>query len=196
MKKELEYKYNLCANTYQLLRQLPFLAPAPKEQHLVSYYYDTADFQLMQQGYALRILDYDNQFIQTLKGGGSVEGALHEREEWESIVKSNQVQVDNIPLQSIRQILENAIANDQLLQLFITDFVRHCWEIKRKNTVIELAIDHGVICKGNKKEKIFELEIELILGELSEVDQFRREIEAVIELDIQQKSKAERAYAL
>lgn len=196
MKKELEYKYDLCLKSYQAIRDLPFLGHVPREQHLVSYYYDTIDLALAQQGYALRILKYEGQYIQTLKGGGKVEGALHEREEWQSVITSNQVEPKKVALTYIRQILEKAIEEQTLQQLFVTDFTRICWDITIDTTVIELAIDQGVIRKGTKTADIFELEIELISGELSVMNELCYSIEQAITLNAQAKSKAERAYAL
>lgn len=196
MKKELEYKYDLCPKSYQMMRDLPFLRHTPKEQHLVSYYYDTVDLALVKAGYALRILNYEGQYIQTLKGGGKVEGALHEREEWQSIVNANHVEPEKIGLTHIRQILEKAMAKKTLAQLFVTDFIRTCWDITIDDTVIELAIDQGVIRKSDKTEDIFELEIELISGNLAVTDKFRQSIEQTVPIKAQAKSKAQRAYYL
>jgi len=60
---------------YQLTR--------PVTRRLYNIYLDTPKLELHQSGMALRLRRSGRQWLQTLKGGGSVQGGLHQRNEWE-----------------------------------------------------------------------------------------------------------------
>src|SRR3989304_711458 len=55
----------------------------PTTRRLYNIYYDTPKLELHNSGMALRLRRAGRQWLQTLKGGGSVKAGLHQRDEWE-----------------------------------------------------------------------------------------------------------------
>lgn len=196
MKTEIELKYSLTPMSYQLLITRPELRAAPVQQHLLSMYYDSPEQWLRQHGYALRIRKIGEHYIQTLKGGGKVTGAKHEREEWQTELKSSTVDPSVIPLPEIRDKLIALQQANSLLKLFTTDFLRQTWQIRYEDCLIELAIDQGHIQAKQKVEEIFELELELLEGNVAALEKFAANLAEQLQCAIQPMSKAERAYLL
>src|SRR4030065_2661721 len=58
----------------------------PATRRLYNIYYDTPKLELHQSGMALRLRRAGRQWLQTLKGGGSVKAGLHQRNEGEGAV--------------------------------------------------------------------------------------------------------------
>src|SRR5674476_1468572 len=55
----------------------------PTTRRLQNIYYDTPKLDLHKSEMALRLRHAGRQWLQTLKGGGSVHAGLHQRNEWE-----------------------------------------------------------------------------------------------------------------
>src|SRR3989338_8023339 len=55
----------------------------PSTRRLYNIYYDTPKLELHKSGMELRLRRSGRQWLQTLKGGGSIKAGLHQRNEWE-----------------------------------------------------------------------------------------------------------------
>ena len=194
MSKEIEYKFKLTDVHCQQLLASAFCASKAHIQPVITAYYDSPNGSLRQAGYALRLRELPEGFVQSLKGKGQAEGALHQHEEWDVSIKENRIYPEYIPIPNLRALVENLLAASQLNLIFVTDFIRQSWVFDYQQAKIELAIDRGVIKTRNKAIDIFELEVELITGEFNDLKYFVSQLLDKIPLVAEPQSKAERAY--
>jgi triphosphatase len=194
MKLEIELKYILEPGDIEKILGHPLLiCHESVEHHLISHYYDTAERWLYRQGYALRVRKQEGQYIQTLKALGVSAEALHERLEWERPIHSLPIDPQEIPVPALQVPVKDFLLMGQLLCLFTTDFMRRSWFLNVNGAEVEVAIDQGQIIKGDKIERISELEIELLKGEKAALINFADEIATRFQLMPQKQNKAERA---
>jgi triphosphatase len=145
---------------HPLLRELASGRAVTRKLH--SVYYDTPDLRLRSKAMALRLRLEGKKWLQTLKGGGSVQTGLHQRYEWETPVPAGQLDfwalaASNAPLP--RGLLK------KLQPLFVTDFSRNLRLLHFGRAEIELCLDSGEIRAGEKICPISELELELKSGD-------------------------------
>jgi inorganic triphosphatase YgiF len=115
---------------------------------------------------ALRLRRVGKQWIQTLKGGGQANAGLHQRNEWETPVPSEQLNFD--ALKACGGELPRGVHN-RLQPVFVTDFSRNVRLVDFEGAQIELCMDSGEIRAGQSSCPISELELELrlVTGEAS-----------------------------
>jgi inorganic triphosphatase YgiF len=162
-------------------------------QALRNIYFDTADRRLNQEKVALRVRDKSGQFIQTLKTKGQSVNGLHQRGEWEWRLDGPMLNLD-----VLRQNPNWPLDMDpsMLLPVFETNFRRHAGVVDFKGSRIELAIDIGDIMAGNRRETLFELELELLTGDVGAVLELGEKLKQCLPLAASDISKAERGYRL
>ncbi len=204
MPQEIELKLSLPESCQQPFSELPllqhYLSAEPKLQpqvmQLQNRYFDTADQQLHQHRIALRIRRNDEQFIQTLKTGGSSRGGLHQRSEWEWPVDSGQLELGLLPV----DVLPQGVLLEQLEVAFNTDFQRCCWlldyPLDDQWARIELVLDSGWVSNREQRDPISEIELELKSGPVEALFSLAQELAAVLPLRISRISKAEKGYRL
>ncbi|MFN7098415.1 MAG: inorganic triphosphatase, partial [Gammaproteobacteria bacterium] len=86
MNIELEIKLAIHDSAIPLLQHHPLLQNLirPSQQRrLISTYFDTSDKQLRKEGFALRIRQDNNNYVQTLKGRADIQSGITARKEWE-----------------------------------------------------------------------------------------------------------------
>lgn len=192
MAEETELKLRLKPDDLRGLRTtLTRLAHAPPvSQHLVSVYFDTPDLDLLRRGWALRVRRVGRHWIQTLKGGGSVAGGLHRREEREA--RLTRPLPD--PLLLAAELPD--IAADTLAPVFRTDFRRQLWRFSGDEAELEVALDQGEIAAGDQKVPVLELELELRRGPVARLYDLALVLARDFALAPEARSKAERGYQL
>ena len=84
---EVELKLSLAPADNEVLMRHPLIAahatgPA-RAQHMTARYFDTPDLHFLHHGAGLRVRKVGEEWIQTMKAGGSVQSGLHSRNEWE-----------------------------------------------------------------------------------------------------------------
>jgi len=202
---EIELKLTIAAADVAILRDLPLLvrytAVAPFTETLLSTYFDTPALYLKQHRSALRVRKTASAWIQTFKGGGQVEGGLHQRYEWESEVPGPALDLDSllplIDLPAARAILAHPGLAQQLQPVFTTDFVRTVWMLQlAQDTVVELALDQGQVSAGQASEPISEIELELKAGQLQVLLDFSETLKQQLPLHPSNVSKAQRGFSL
>lgn len=169
------------------------------EETLEAIYYDTPQRELGAAGFAFRVRREGGCWMATLKGSGRSGGGLHQRREW------------NLPVQgpegataALRQLLatgQGGILADQelvLAPLFQTVFTRWSALLRPRegDAVLEIALDRGRICCGEKSEIIEELEIELKEGSARDLVAFGAELARRLPLLPEWKSKYYRGLRL
>lgn len=167
-----------------------------KKRRLVSSYYDTEDLAFKAQGIAYRVRDKgDGTFEATVKTSRRNSAGLSERVEL------------NIPLTEDKAVLEGFLdlgleqdlvdlAPNGVVQLFKVSVERTTYILDLDGAVAELAIDNGRITAGKAKDKIDEIEIELLEGDKGVLLNFAARLAAAVPMFVEKRSKFVRGLAL
>lgn len=197
MKTEIELKFTIELTEIAKLAQHPLIQQHLQRElslKLQNTYFDTENLALKKKNYALRIRKYDGHILQTLKTDQKINNELHERQEWEYEIKTEQIDPHQLPT-AIQKWLKPLI--NQLKPIFTTDFERKIWLIKLEDqTIIELALDQGKIKTDDKILPICEIEIELKQGKVGSMLAFAQKLQQDIRLTPEKASKAERGYKI
>ena len=172
---------------YQLAR--------PVVRRLKNIYYDTPKLELHQSEMALRLRHAGRQWLQTLKGGGSVQAGLHQRNEWE--VPVNRAVLDFSATQGVAwdEHLRPSLRR-KLQPVFVTDFSRNSRMLEFHGAQIELCMDQGEVRIEQRSTPICELELELKSGEPRQIFELALAILEIVPFELELVSKAEQGYRL
>lgn len=203
MAKETEIKLRISPASLAKLPENPILAARCtttwQTRELLNRYYDTDDFALANSQVALRIRRDGEQLIQTLKSKGSSVAGMSERNEWDWLLKSNRLVLGHLDEQCWPESLA-ALDKKQLKVVFSTDFTRQFAELRwlrdGVDTVVEVALDQGLVIAGEQQEAICEVELELREGHPIALLELALELAADVALMPCDISKAERGYRL
>lgn len=193
---EIELKLTLQPRHTGRIRRHPLLNKiTPQQHHLLSTYFDTPKFDLMQRGIALRVRQVEDQWIQTLKADAQSVGALSSRPEWEmTVTDSNHPDFSVLP-QAALDLLAG-IKLKHVAPVFTTKFQRTTWQIGNSSAYAEVALDSGKIHAGEMSQGICEVEIELKSGAPEFLFDVATQLLQQVPLHIEPRSKAERGYIL
>jgi triphosphatase len=195
---EVELKFLLTpalAKTILASNALPALAGTHEHDPIANYYYDTPDFDLQKRGFALRLRKKKGQFIQSLKGGGYNDHALHSRQEWNHFIPGLTVVPALLRDTPVADLVTSGKLNADLKPLFLTDIQRELWHAPWKQSVVEIALDQGFIVVGDQKQMMNELEIELVSGSIDDLLDLAKHVQALWSLQPIEISKAAQGYA-
>ena len=203
MAKETEIKLRVSPESLATLREHPVLMArcvGPwQTRELLNRYYDTDDFALANSQVALRIRRDGEQLIQTLKSKGSSVAGLSERNEWDWPLKSNRLVLSHLNDSCWPESLAQ-LDKKQLKAVFSTDFKRQFAELRwlreGVETVVEVALDQGLVIADQQQEDICEVELELRAGDPAVLLELALELAADVALMPCDISKAERGYRL
>lgn len=197
MSIETELKLHISAEHLSKLKRHPFVrlltSGRASTQQLTSIYYDTPDLALRRHAMALRLRNVGKQWIQTLKGGGQVSAGLHQRNEWEAPVPSEQLDFD--VLKDCGGKLPRGVRH-HLRPVFITDFSRNIRLVEYEGAQIELCMDSGEIRAGHQSYPISEVELELKSGEPRQLFKLALALLDIVPMRVEHTSKAEYGYRL
>lgn len=166
---------------------------------LVNVYLDTPQRELAAARAALRLRRQGAQWLQTLKTAGESRDGLATRQEWETPVSAEAIELERLP-EAARALL--APLYDRLQPVFRTDFQRRTWRIGFRGAQIEAALDLGDITAPGRaaREPIHELELEFLSGDVASAGQTLRalaeQLQTVAPVVPSDRSKAARGYAL
>ncbi len=168
-------------------------------RELLNRYYDTDDFALANSQVALRIRRDGEQLIQTLKSKGASVAGLSERNEFDWPLKSNRLVLSHLDDSCWPESLAG-LDKKQLKAVFSTDFKRQFAELRwlrdGVETVVEVALDQGLVIADQQQEDICEMELELRAGEPAALLELALELAKDVALMPCDISKAERGYRL
>ncbi len=131
---------------------------------LSAIYYDTVDKLLSKNRVAYRVRRENNQWISTIKGGGSVTNGIHKRIEYNMPVESGRPDLNVFPRLPVDEVTEAILRQSNLYAVLQTDFTRQAITVTFNESKIEIALDKGKIYADGKECPILEVEIELISG--------------------------------
>lgn len=153
--------------TAQFLTKMAVTGTANR-QLMDAHYFDTPTYSLQKAKIAYRIRREGTQWIATVKGGGSSQGGLHQRQEWNIVVEDQQPDITIFSHTKIGKKLLEIVGDQVLLPILITQFERRTLDVCMPDgSLIEVAADQGAIKAGNKSTPILEVELELKAGKPS-----------------------------
>ena len=207
MATEIELKYQLSTNieNYQSLadkitamldmRKISF---KQAQYQLKNDYFDNDELALRKMDFGLRIRSKGNQFEQTIKTAGKVEGGMHQRPEYNINLSEPKLNLSLFPSNIWQNNVDVKNLEQSLKVIFSTNFSRQTWLIHLDQNSIELALDVGEISTGLGKPTIAinEIEIELIEGEKQALFELAQLLMDVVIMEPSDRSKAARGYAL
>jgi inorganic triphosphatase YgiF len=197
MPVETELKLHIDPGQLNRLKRHPLLKTLTTarvtNQKLYSVYYDTPRLDLQRHGMALRLRRAGRRWLQTLKGGGSVQAGLHQRNEWETPAPSGQL--DFWALGASGAPLPRNVEK-KLQPVFVTDFSRNLRLLHFEGAEIELCMDSGEIRAEERTRPISELELELKSGEPEQLFRLALALLDIVPLEVEQTNKAEYGYRL
>jgi triphosphatase len=167
----------------------------PTTRRLQNIYYDTPKLDLHKSEMALRLRHTGRQWLQTLKGGGSVQAGLHQRNEWE--VPVCRAALDFSATQAVEwdEHLRPSLRK-KLHPVFVTDFSRNSRMLDFQGAQIELCMDQGEVRTEQHSVPLCELELELKSGEPRLLFELALQILEVVPFELETVSKAEQGYRL
>lgn len=195
---EIELKLAIApADVAALRKSAPLAGVRPRRRKLTSIYFDTAEGELAQAGLALRLRKTGRHWTQTLKGGRSGTGGLHERGEWEAQRPDATIDLSTLPHGALDGVARAADVGGRLRPAFTVDFQRETWELEPvPGTRLEVALDRGSAHLGDKSDPVCEVEIELLGGDREAAFDFARTLVDAVPLRPSAVTKAERGYRL
>lgn len=173
-----------------------------EQKQLHNIYYDTKNHRLRETDIGLRIRKDGERYIQSVKSAGRVVGGLYQRNESESDIAENKLQLELVDEPYLMILLEEAEEEDgPLAPIFATNFTRDQVTIDYQGAEVEVALDQGQInCIGDdrvaEKLELCEVELELKDGDASVLFDLGNELIERFELALDSESKAERGYRL
>lgn len=198
MAVETELKLRISPNHMARLKRHPLLrtltSGRPQNRRLYNVYFDTPERYLQQHAMALRLRRSGRQWLQTLKGGGGVQAGLHQRNEWETPVPGEALELDALE-QAGAMHLPGKVRK-ALRAEFVTDFTRSVRMLNFSGAVIELGMDSGVIQAGRRTHTISELELELKAGQPVQLFELALVLQEIVPMEVEAISKAEYGYRL
>jgi inorganic triphosphatase YgiF len=175
----------------ELLADPPWLkALDHRSERQLSVYFDTPDLRLRNNGYVLRVRAIGERFVQTLKSLDSGAG-LFDRGEWEW-----EVDAPEPDLRCLADTPMGMLRIDRLDPVMRSDIDRTIYRVDQAGSEVELDIDQGLICAGQREIPVSELEVELISGKANAAVELARRVSAQIPVKLSVMSKAERGFAL
>lgn len=162
---------------------------APEKINLAANYFDTVDGALAKEKVAYRVRRENEVWVATIKSGGSDRGGLHQRKEWNVEVKSGAADLSVFKQTDIDQALLARLTKKQLIPVVQTTFVRLSMLLSFEGSVIEAALDRGMIMAVGKQVPILEVELELKQGSPAELLKFGARLARQYPLVLERKSK-------
>lgn len=169
----------------------------PITKRLRSVYYDTPDLYLWRRGFTLRVRRGGGYWTQTVKGGGSTQGGIHRRLELETRLAGPTPDCRAVRDGELARLFSSRRLREALEPVFVTEVSRSTRVLRPASaTVVEVCIDRGHIRARDAVESICEIELELKSGAVSDLYKLALTLSDIVHLHVENRSKAERGYAL
>lgn len=195
MAQEIELKLRISHKDIRKLLALPLLAGlAAQKQQLLNTYYDTPELGLRARRIALRFRKKGWDWLLTVKSAEPAAGGLAVRSEWETPATPGIFDFSHVDAPELREFLDQQ--REDLTAVFTTDFQRHFWQLPFGESQIEMALDQGHIAADGRRERICEVELELLSGQVDDLFALSRHLQQQLHLHPSIASKAERGYRL
>ena len=168
-----------------------------KTLKLANAYYDTEELWLQQRGMAYRIRQEGKNFEATVKLSKTEAGALTERREYTVPVTSWKPDLSVFAETELSEELAVLPAEAVVKKLFSVRVKRDVRLLQiTKDTLVEMAIDEGYIRAGGRKERIYEIELELKRGSLGDLLDYTATLSGLVPVFSESRSKYARGMAM
>lgn len=154
-------------------------------------YYDTPSHSLSRRRWTLRRRMENDRSVCTLK----TPGTGMERGEWEVNADSIENAISELCKLGAPQELSD-LCKEGLVVSCGARFTRRAGTFTLRDSVMELALDEGVLLGGGREIPLCELEVEHKEGSREEMERFAAELASLYNLQPEEKSKFARALAL
>lgn len=193
---ESEIKLSLSARSARELAEHATLSDVqPRRQRLQSIYYDTPDRRLRHERILVRFRRSGRQWMLGVKTARPLTVGLAERGEWEVVAEPGHFDFAHVDDARIRGILERLV--DQLQPAFSIRFRRDSWLLEPDQKVrVEVSLDRGWIEAQGQRQRIREVEIELLAGTVSDLFEVASALQASLPLHPEVSSKSDWACRL
>ncbi|HEY8084162.1 MAG TPA: CYTH domain-containing protein, partial [Methylophilaceae bacterium] len=200
MPNEVELKLRINPAYIARLRRHPAVVAAtigkPVTRKLTSIYYDTPALQLLDAGVSLRVRRMSGGWFQAVKATGNSLAGLHQRMEWEDIIAAGRPDFSKINDPVLMPIFASDELRAALQPIFITEVQRTEWQLTMVDgSLIEMALDKGVLRANEHTQPINEVELELKSGNAGQLFTLALQLQASMPLHIENISKAQHGYA-
>ncbi|RUO30042.1 hypothetical protein CWE12_08775 [Aliidiomarina sedimenti] len=203
---ESELKFTLSDDSAVALMQYLTQHMQPQTTlQLSNEYFDTSDGQLNHHRIGCRIRRWftegEQHAEQTVKLAGQIADGLHQRPEY-NLPQGKQLKpnLTSFPSTMWPDKLNVSAVNDALEMQFKVEFERRRWHggwpLDAPVCELEIVLDQGVIQAGEKQEPVFEVEMELLSGDLQGLVDCGETLASRFNLQHFNKSKAERGFRL
>lgn len=189
---ETELKFRLGPGAVVRLSGHPALQGPQTTQSLRSVYFDTPDGVLRAAGCSLRVRATPDGFVQTLKR--QTAPGQTARDEWEVPVASEALDLAALKATPAHRLLKGR--RRDLSPRFASTVVRRIRMVDWDGARIEVAFDAGELSAGEKREPIYELELELKAGEPAALFALARRLARDLAIVPVFESKSERGWRL
>ncbi len=188
---------DLLARINNCWQQLAVSVQSSEPTQLLNAYFETPDQWFRRHDSGLRSRLKKGRFEQTIKLAGQQQGAAHIRPEYNLPCDSVVPVLAAFPAQIWPQGTDVAALQQQLNEMFRTDFVRRAWLLTLADgTVVEAVLDQGEVKAAAQSQPILELELELCSGNPLQLFQIAEALCQQLPLSLGFQSKAERGYRL
>jgi triphosphatase len=189
---ETELKFRLGPGAVVRLSGHPALQGPQTSQSLRSVYFDTPDGVLRAAGFGLRVRTTPDGFVQTLKR--QTAPGQTARDEWEVPVATEALDLSALKVTPAHKLLKGR--RRDLSARFASTVVRRVRMVEWDSARIEVAFDAGELSAGEKREPIYELELELKAGQPAALFSLARRLARDLAIVPVFESKAERGWRL
>lgn len=143
-------------------------SPLADAESFASTYYDTHDWALRKIKWSLRTRFEGERHVCTLKRNSTIIDGLSVCEELEHATTTGFTCVADIPAGKIADEMNTVLdASTALLPTINVNMRRTKRILKLDQSIIEMVTDAGEISANNKSSALYEVELELIKGDLS-----------------------------
>lgn len=166
-----------------------------REIEMEAVYYDTADRLLQTRHWSFRIRREGERTVAACKTSESKDGSLFSRREWEVLAETPQ---QALPLLVEAGAPQELLSLGEMLPQCRICFTRTAAPLQLPNhdTAVEIVVDNGELEADGKKEHVLELELELLAGQLEEMQNLAEYLEKKYLLQAEHLSKYARALRL
>lgn len=199
---EMEMKLSVSKESLKKILESQLLKAATvsdslQEKTLENYYYDTASYNFLHEDMAYRIRKSGNQYEATIKTQDASQGGFTERKEYNVPTDGLNPTVDGFAELGLATDLKKLLAGEELQVLFKVLVNRQIRLLQiTPETLLEMAIDKGNIIVGKQKEKIEEIEFEIVKGTKGDLFEFVAKLAEEVPLFIEARSKFKRGLDL
>lgn len=186
---EYELKFRATPEAQEKIR-LAFDLPQ-KAYRMHTTYYDTPDGALSERWYTLRRRMENEVSVCTLKCPAGEQGRGEFEVECSDITRALSELCKLSGLGDLPALLEKG-----LVEVCGARFTRIAMTLELGDTVVELALDTGVLTGGGREVPLCEVEVELKSGSREKTAAFARQLAVAYDLQTEKGSKFRRALAL